>query len=276
MRSVNKFLLSVTVILGILLLVPLTANAQSISYKSLKYGTNQTSMATGYFVHPAAVVVRDNSYYVTMQIKTAKSLSPFPVKVLWVDGQTPRAIRKVRDRAGNSRLYYSFFTKNLKKRINAKLAIDVPKAYKARHLITFEFNPTGLPKLKAPRSVHHAVSTTHKAAVVSTASKPSTKSVSNSKTETPKEQQPSAVNDHAKTKSESHPSQVTHKKTPKKASSKKQTQQPNKTQSSRDTAKPKSNDPQKSHHKNNGTRWIVGGVVAVAAISAGAWIYLRH
>lgn len=115
MKVLTKIGLSILLFIGFLAALPTSVNAQSISYRSLKYGTNQNSMATGYFVRPATVIVRNHEYYVTMQIKTAKSLSAFPVKVDWVDGQRPKNVRKIKDAAGNSHLYYSFYTTNLKK-----------------------------------------------------------------------------------------------------------------------------------------------------------------
>lgn len=125
-----------------------TAEAKSINYQALKYNTNQTSMASGYFVKPASVKVSHHKYVVTMHIRTAKKLSSFPVKVLSVNGGAAKNVRRVKDHAGNSNLYYSFTTTNLKKKINAKLAINVPKVYKATHLISFKFSTNGLPSLK--------------------------------------------------------------------------------------------------------------------------------
>lgn len=125
-----------------------TAQAKSLNYQALKYNTNQTSMASGYFVKPASVTVSHRKYVVTMHIRTAKKLTSYPVKVLSVNGGSPKNVRRVKDRAGNSNLYYSFTTTNLKKRINAKLAINVPKVYKATHLISFKFSTNGLPSLK--------------------------------------------------------------------------------------------------------------------------------
>ncbi|HBF73662.1 MAG TPA: cell surface protein [Lactobacillus sp.] len=125
-----------------------TAQAKSMNYQALKYNTNQTSMASGYFVKPASVTVSHHKYVVTMHIRTAKKLTSYPVKVLSVNGGSPKNVRRVKDGAGNSNLYYSFTTTNLKKRINAKLAINVPKVYKATHLISFKFSTNGLPSLK--------------------------------------------------------------------------------------------------------------------------------
>ncbi|GAX01255.1 NEAT domain-containing protein [Secundilactobacillus silagei] len=125
-----------------------TAQAKAINYQALKYQTNQTSMASGYFVKPASVKVVHHKYVVTMRIKTAKKLSTDPVKVLSINGGAPKNVRRVKDHAGNTNLYYSFTTTNLKQRITAKLAINVPMLYHAKHLISFKFNTKGLPSLK--------------------------------------------------------------------------------------------------------------------------------
>ena len=171
----SKWLLGLFVAIGLFIVSIIPASAQTIAYHPLRYGTNQTSMADGYFVKPANVVVKNHLYYVTMEIKTAKSLSSFPVKVNWVNGKAPLNVRRVKDRAGDSLLYYSFYANNLKKRINAKLAIDVPKVYKAHHLISFKFSTAGLPSLGRT----HAAAATPKTATSTTkpkaATSPSTK-----------------------------------------------------------------------------------------------------
>jgi len=148
MHKIKRLLLTVAVILGgLALLTPLAAHAQAIDYSALKYGTKENSMASGYFVHPATVTVRNHAYVVTMDLKTAKKLTSWPVRVLTVDGHAPENVRKVKDGAGNSHVYYSFTTTNLKRNINAKLAINVPDVYKAKHNITFRFKTNNLPAL---------------------------------------------------------------------------------------------------------------------------------
>ncbi|WP_225367510.1 NEAT domain-containing protein [Lentilactobacillus parakefiri] len=114
MESSNrtKWLLGLFVALFLFIISFTSANAQTIAYHPLRYGTNQTSMADGYFVKPANVVVKNHLYYVTMEIKTAKSLSSFPVKVNWVNGKAPLNVRRMKDRAGNSLMYYSFYANN--------------------------------------------------------------------------------------------------------------------------------------------------------------------
>ncbi|WP_288529562.1 NEAT domain-containing protein [uncultured Secundilactobacillus sp.] len=152
-RVIKQGLLLLTVAWS-LALIGVVGHAKSIQYQALKYGTNQTSMASGYFVHPASVKVKHGAYVVTMRIKTAKSLSSYPVKVLSVNGGAPQNVRRMKDRKGNSNLYYSFTTTNLKQVINAALAINVPNVYKAHHKISFKFRTTGLPSLKQTATKH--------------------------------------------------------------------------------------------------------------------------
>lgn len=266
----SKWLLGMIVALGLFFVSFVPANAQTIAYHPLRYGTNQTSMADGYFVKPANVVVKNHLYYVTMQIRTAKSLSSFPVKVNWVNGKAPLNVRRIKDRAGNSHMYYSFYTNNLKKRINAKLAIDVPKVYKAHHLISFKFSTAGLPSLGRRHSAavtHHV--TTHKAATAKAATSSSTKpkqTSSQKKATTPKQ-----VKKAAKAKKQA---QTKDKQKPKQTSSKKDSSQPSK--SSSNLTKPAKKDSTKPQAKTSGVPWIVGGVTVIAGLSAGFWIYFKH
>ena len=263
-----KLLLGLVMTLGLFAVASPNANAQSISYHPLKYGTNQTSMADGYFVKPAQVVVKDHMYYVTMQIKTAKSLSSYPVKVMWVNGRAPLNVRKAKDRAGNSHLYYSFYAKSLSKRINAKLAIDVPKVYKARHLISFKFSTAGLPSLG---SAHRSVTTNSSHTTATTAQNSSTSSQPKSKANKTSSQSPKATKKHQSKKSTS---KKAAKKEPKKASSSSSTQ-PAKNEST--TSKPAKKTAAKPvTTKKSGIPWIVGGVTLIAGVSAGLWIYFRH
>lgn len=150
-KSIKQLLLGLVVVF-IAWVMPTVSHAQQLGYSALKYGTKQTSMASGYFVHPATVTVKDHAYVVTMDIKTAKKLTSWPVKVLSIDGQSPENVRRTKDSAGNSHLYYSFTTTNLKRDVNAKLAIDVPDVYKAKHLITFKFKTGDLPALTRAKS----------------------------------------------------------------------------------------------------------------------------
>lgn len=242
-----------------------SAGAQSISFHPLKYGTNQTSMADGYFVKPANVIVKNHLYYVTMQIKTAKSLSSYPVKVLWVNGRAPLNVRRAKDHAGNSHVYYSFYSKNLAKRVNAKLAIDVPKVYKARHLISFKFSTRGLPSLGQRHKTVAPIASSESNKTVKTSSSTQPKQSSNKASGTSNVQKKQAPKVKKKAKTNKRPQQ-----TPKKSSS----SQPS--ASSQQSTEPAKQSSSKPHAKKSGVPWIVGCVTLIAGISAGTWIYFRH
>lgn len=146
--------------------VTTTAQAKSVSYSALKYGTNQSSIASKYFVKPAKVTVKKGRYQVTMHLKTGKALGKFPVQVLKVNGKRPQHVRKVRDKAGNSNIYYSFTAKNLKKKITAKLSINVLHVYKAKHNLSFKFKTSQLPSLKKKHTSRALTTSTTQAPAV--------------------------------------------------------------------------------------------------------------
>ncbi|WP_462394847.1 NEAT domain-containing protein [Lentilactobacillus parabuchneri] len=281
----SKWLLGLFVAIGLFIVSIIPASAQTIAYHPLRYGTNQTSMADGYFVKPANVVVKNHLYYVTMEIKTAKSLSSFPVKVNWVNGKAPLNVRRVKDRAGDSLLYYSFYANNLKKRINAKLAIDVPKVYKAHHLISFKFSTAGLPSLgrthAAAATPKTATSTTRPKAATSSSTKAkqtnsqpkakkAAKTASSAKKKQPKANAPKKTKKAAKTASSAKKKQSKAKQ----SSAKKASSQPSKASSN--LTKPAKNTSDKPQAKKSGVPWIVGGVTVIAGLSAGLWIYFKH
>ncbi|MFC6290548.1 NEAT domain-containing protein [Levilactobacillus angrenensis] len=262
LKSIKTVILVLT--LGVLAsLLPMTAHAQSLDYSALKYGTNQTSMASGYFVHPAKVTVQHHAYVVTMDIKTAKKLTSWPVTVLSVDGHAPENVRKTKDSAGNSHLYYAFTTTNLKRKVNAKLAIDVPDVYKAKHLITFKFKTNQLPALtstkpatsaakttkttSATTSSHHQPATTQ-SSHASSAAKPATK--------TPKRQHSRQTSQSSATSSQSSQSSAT--------SSQSQQQS---------TAEADQVPQQKTHWGG-----LIGGAVAIIVLVGGGswWYFGRH
>lgn len=123
-----------------------TVSAKAVNYKTYKYGTTQTSMADGYYARPAEVKASGNRYLVTMTIRTKKSLSPYPVKVLTINGNAPINVEKVRH--GTDYDYrYSFYAKNLNSVVSSRIKIDVPKVYSATHDISFKFDTSNLPKL---------------------------------------------------------------------------------------------------------------------------------
>jgi heme-binding NEAT domain protein len=141
---------------GLLLLMILLAlpakkcQAKAVNYQALKYGSGQTSMAAGYYAQPAEVKVQGHQYLVMMTIRTKKSLSPWPVKVLTVAGRPPLRVVKTRD-AGGYDYRYSFISPNLRGRINSYISINVPGVYRAKHNISFVFKQSQLPKLAAAK-----------------------------------------------------------------------------------------------------------------------------
>ncbi len=271
MKALNRVKLLLSLLLGVVFFSFLSApaSASALPYRALKYGTDQNSMATGYFVRPAAVTVQNHHYVVTMQIKTAKNLSSFPVKVLAVNGGLPENVRKVKDRAGNSRYYYSFTATSLKKPVTAKLAIDVPKVYKAHHLIWFKFRTASLPKLTVT-ATHSRKTTTPIKKVHSTKKarplhRDTTRKVASS-TAVPKKSSESKKTTSVPT---SHTKQT---KSQAKGSTSSSTSTP--TSSSQKASSTTNKSPKK---KTSHTPWIIGGVVViVAAIGGGSWLIFRH
>ncbi|WP_203641668.1 NEAT domain-containing protein [Levilactobacillus andaensis] len=251
-------------------LLPVTAHAQDISYSALKYGTTQTSMASGYFVRPAQVTVKNHAYVVTMDIKTAKKLTSWPVKVLSINGGAPENVRKTKDSAGNSHLYYSFTTTDLKHDINAKLYIYVPKVYKATHNISFKFKTQGLPALTSTKTTKavtsHQSSTVKQAASSRVAKQTPTakKQASESRQSTAKQAtskaQSKAKNDRVSSKSSSSSSQPM-------ASSSSQSASTQATSAADQVPKQK-------------THWggLIGGAIAIVVLVGGGswWYFGRH
>jgi len=262
-KGLRGLMLTVLVTIAVWFL-PTAAHAQSLDYSALKYGTNQTSMASGYFVHPAKVTVKNHAYVVTMDIKTAKKLTSWPVKVLEVDGQSPENVRKVKDSAGNSHLYYSFTTTNLKRAVNAKLSIYVPDVYKAKHLITFKFKTGNLPALNQQTTTTRA-KRTQSSAEASSSTKPTVTAASSSATTASK------ASSQAKSSS-------TKAKKQAKSSSKAKSSQSTSSQSSSsaDSQSAVSADQLPAHQTHWGA--LIGGVVAIVVLVGGGswWYFGRH
>ena len=263
------------------------ANAKAIQYKTLRYGTNQTSIASGYFKHPASVTVKNGRYVVTVDIKTAKKLSSYPVKVLNVNGGAPKNVRKVKDAKGNSNLYFSFYTKNLNKKINAKLAINVPGVYKAKHMITFKFNTAGLPALhKTTRAKVSPASKPKQTRVTSVTPKhhaqkksDSAKQSSQAKPKTTAKKavaQPNKTKQPAKTSKElNSPKQSDPKKDSKKQPAKTKKQNKKTAKSKQPTSKKpaKQVNNKKQNKQKNSTPIVVSSVAAVVVVAGGAGYY---
>ena len=148
----KKLLRVATLIFALCATFFITSNkvqAVAVNYNALKYGTNETSMASAYYARPAQVNVVNGAYVVTMTIVTNKSLSPWPVVVNSIDGQAPQAVSKTQ--SGDNYLYsYSFTTNNLSRTISSNITVSIPNVYTANHNISFTFDTGSLPSLAQP------------------------------------------------------------------------------------------------------------------------------
>lgn len=146
MKKLFQSLLGILAVSCFLLLGVNKAQAVAVNYNALKYGTSETSMASGYYARPAQVNVVNGAYVVTMTIMTNKSLSPWPVVVNSIDGQAPQNVSKTQ--SGDYYLYsYSFTTNNLNRTISSNINVSIPNVYTANHNISFTFDTRSLPSL---------------------------------------------------------------------------------------------------------------------------------
>ena len=146
MKKLLQSLLGILAVSCFLLLSVNKAQAVAVNYNALKYGTSETSMASGYYARPAQVNVVNGAYVVTMTIMTNKSLSPWPVVVKSIDGQAPQNVSKTQ--SGDYYLYsYSFTTNNLNRTISSNINVSIPNVYTANHNISFTFDTSSLPSL---------------------------------------------------------------------------------------------------------------------------------
>lgn len=146
MKKLLQSLLGILAVSCFLLLGVNKAQAVAVNYNALKYGTSETSMASGYYARPAQVNVVNGAYVVTMTIMTNKSLSPWPVVVNSIDGHAPQNVSKTQ--SGDYYLYsYSFTTNNLNRTISSNINVSIPNVYTANHNISFTFDTRSLPSL---------------------------------------------------------------------------------------------------------------------------------
>ena len=146
MKKLLQSLLGILAVSCFLLLSVNKAQAVAVNYNALKYGTSETSMASGYYARPAQVNVVNGAYVVTMTIMTNKSLSPWPVVVNSIDGQAPQNVSKTQ--SSDYYLYsYSFTTNNLNRTISSNINVSIPNVYTANHNISFTFDTRSLPSL---------------------------------------------------------------------------------------------------------------------------------
>lgn len=138
--------------------------AESINYQALKYGTQQTSMASNYYVKPANVVANGDQYLVTMTIHTGTQLGEWPVTVLSINGQGPANVTKTKSASGYD-YSYAFQTADLSQIISSSISINVPNVYTAKHDISFKFDTSNLPALNNAAASSSSANTVSSAAV---------------------------------------------------------------------------------------------------------------
>lgn len=198
MKKVLKYILTFAVMATGLALFSKQTMAADVNYHTYKYHTKETSMATTYYVTPAQVEVSGGEYLVTMTIRTKKSLSPWPVKVISIDGQSPMNVTKTRH--GSDYDYrYAFRSSNLNRMISSQIKIEVPNIYKATHMVSFKFDQTALPKLTT--SANSSKSQTKTAKKVVTPVKQSSTKKQTSQAASPNDKQLEAIMAQAKKQS---------------------------------------------------------------------------
>lgn len=215
MKKLLQSLLGILAVSCFLLLSVNKAQAVAVNYNALKYGTSETSMASGYYARPAQVNVVNGAYVVTMTIMTNKSLSPWPVVVNSIDGQAPQNVSKTQ--SGDYYLYsYSFTTNNLNRTISSNINVSIPNVYTANHNISFTFDTRSLPSLTQTQATPASQANNQNQSQASAA--PSSTSSSSSLASSP---QASASSSSVKAKSshqKASAKKASHKKASKKAS----------------------------------------------------------
>lgn len=131
-----------------------SVNAQTVNYQILKYGTNETSYASAYFVNPGDVSVQNGNYKVSLTVKTKHDLGRFPVQILNVDGQTPNVSKSTN---GDTDFYtFSFLTKDLSNKINGNMKVDVDMInYHHNYGFNLKVDTTNLPDLNKSKSAEN-------------------------------------------------------------------------------------------------------------------------
>lgn len=94
------------VIFGVAMLPTVRAQAvpYPVPYQVLKYGTNELSYASAYFITPGDVTAVGDQYRVSLVIATTHDLGHFPVTILTVNNQKPT----VNQTTQGDKDYYSF------------------------------------------------------------------------------------------------------------------------------------------------------------------------
>ena len=162
-RKISKLVLGLLFVI-VSFAVGSKVTAESINYQALKYGTQQTSMASNYYVKPANVVANGDQYLVTMTIHTGTQLGEWPVTVLSINGQGPANVTKTKSASGYN-YSYAFQTADLSQIISSSISINVPNVYTAKHDISFKFDTSNLPALNNAAASSSSANTLSSAAV---------------------------------------------------------------------------------------------------------------
>lgn len=131
----KRVILGLTIsLLGSLVILP-TADAQSVSYQVLKYGTNDLSYASAYFVNPGEITPAGDHYQVTLVIATQHDLGRFPVTILTINNQKPAVSQTTQGDTDYDTV--SFTVTDPKQRLTGTMQVDVPSL---NYHHTYDFN----------------------------------------------------------------------------------------------------------------------------------------
>ncbi|WP_415598187.1 NEAT domain-containing protein [Leuconostoc pseudomesenteroides] len=182
MRRLQWFMLTcVSLLLGFMTVTQtVSADTYSVSFRVVKDGTTETSVADQYFQKPATVAIDGDHYVVIMTIKTTHDLGLFPVSVTDFNGQTPAISRTTQ---GNTDYYqYQFTATNLDTRLDGHMNVNI-QAIRYNHYYGYGvvFDTSSLPKIgenKEPASSSSASSTNATSELTGSSSTSSSQSAS--------------------------------------------------------------------------------------------------
>lgn len=131
----KRVILGLTIgLLGSLVMLP-TADAQAVSYQVLKYGTNDLSYASAYFVNPGEITPAGDHYQVTLVIATQHDLGRFPVTILTINNQKPAVSQTTQGDTDYDTV--SFAVTDPKQRLTGTMQVDVTSL---NYHHTYDFN----------------------------------------------------------------------------------------------------------------------------------------
>ena len=112
-----------------------TVQAQTVSYQVLKYGTNDLSYASAYFVNPGDLVPVGDQSRAQLVIATQHTLGRFPVTILTVNQQKPTVSQSTQ---GSTDYYaFSFLVKDPNALLSGTMKVDVASL---NYHHTYDFN----------------------------------------------------------------------------------------------------------------------------------------